>query len=153
MKKKIIIVLMICIGFIVFNEIRTPFLFWNEYYIVNFENTKAQLTESEKNDLIKLLRLEDYSFEKSYFIEITKIAYQEGPFNDVGGYIFFKTNVKDIKLKILGDASIKHGKENDEYIYQHIDLGDGCQEYQIIKKLVKRHYNWLGRKEKKLNFS
>lgn len=46
MKKKIIIVVMICIGFIVFNEIRPPFL--HGYYIVNLENTKAQLTESEK---------------------------------------------------------------------------------------------------------
>lgn len=151
MKKKIIIVVMICIGFIVFNEIRPPFL--HGYYIVNLENTKAQLTESEKKDLIKLLRLEDYSFEEPYFIEITKIAYENCPFNEVSGYIFFKTNVKDIKLKISGDAFIEHGKENDEYIYQHGEFGDGCQEYQVIEKIVKRHYNWLGRKEKKLNFS
>ena len=46
MKKKIIIVVMICIGFKIFNEIRPPFL--HEYYIVNLENTKAQLTENEK---------------------------------------------------------------------------------------------------------
>ena len=46
MRRKILIMALIFIGLVVFNEVRPPFLY--EYYIVNFENTKAQLTESEK---------------------------------------------------------------------------------------------------------
>lgn len=109
MKKKIIIVVMICIGFMIFNEIRTPFFF--EYYIVDFENTKAQLTESEKNDLIKVLGLEGYSSEKPYFIEITKIAYEESPFNEAIAYILFKTNIDNVELLRVEEGEIEHSKK------------------------------------------
>lgn len=142
---------LIFIGLVVFNEVRPPFLY--EYYIVNFENTKAQLTESEKNDLIKLLRLEKNSFEEPYFIEITKIAYDEGPDNGVSGYIFFRTNINNVKRYISGSASIKNAKNENEYIYERIEFGKGSEEYQIIKNTVIRHYNWFGKKEKKLDIS
>lgn len=123
-----------------------------EYYIVDFEKTSDRLAENEKRVLIKLLGLNEESFEEGDFIEFTKLAYEVAYKSESTCYIFFKTNKGGELTSILtgGNATIKRSREN-EYVYEYICFHTAGTDFMMIEIIVNNHYKWWEDNEKMIN--
>ena len=121
-----------------------------EYYVVDFENTDDDLSQSEKELLIKVLHLDKVNFMPNS-LKITKIAYEVPWLSESTCYVFFKVDSRDNILFNSEDTSIKYGKDGG-YIYKHICF-ELCTDFDVIEQIVKNHYKWWKNNEKNIDES
>ena len=158
MKKKVLIIISLIIGlWIGFEIYKMTKLPSSGYYIIDFENTEEELSEEEKDALVKLLGKlldwEEYTIEEPYFIEFEQLIYQGSAQNDGVYYMVFKANLEPKRDNLLrvGDTLIYRGEETYEYICRHICFNSSsCEEYKTIREIVKNHYKWWEEHEENL---
>lgn len=144
----LIVIILLYISYTIYILKQNPIL--GEYYVVDFENTNDNLSQSEEDLLIKLLHLDKVNFTPNS-LEITKIAYEVPCLSESTCYVFFKVDSKENILFNGEDTSIEYGKDGG-YIYKHICF-NLCTDFDVIEQIVKNHYKWWENNEKNIDES